>query len=84
MSRPDYEVWLGPGRATHTVTSFSAAKEILRRDFEFHGRVFLSEEYNTDQGVGWAAYPSALLRWEGGTNNDATIERIDRVSEEEE
>jgi len=61
MSRPlGYEIWLGEGRGTLLSSSLEGAKAILRRHFK--GPIFLSDEYRTDQGVGWAAYPSAKAR----------------------
>lgn len=60
MSRPSYEIWLGEGRGTLLSSSFEGAKGILRRHFQ--GPVFLSDEYDTDMGVGWIAFPSAIER----------------------
>jgi len=60
MSRPVYEVWLGEGRGTRNASSFKAAKAILRKDFG--GRVFLSDWYRIDEGVGWTVYASLRER----------------------
>jgi len=60
MKRTQYEVWLGEGRGMFIVFSLKEAKAILRRHFK--GPVFLSDEYDTDMGVGWIAFPSAIER----------------------
>jgi len=79
MSRPVYEVWLGEGRGTRNASSLKAAKAILRKDFG--GRIFLSDWYRTDEGVGWAAYDSSKARSEDVNGFRAaytpSIERID-------
>ena len=81
MKRPVYEVWLGEARGTRNASSFKAAKAILRKSFG--GRIFLSDWYRTDNGVGWAAYDSSKAR-SGDFNGfraayTPSIERIEKV-----
>jgi len=81
MSRPHYEIWLGEGRGTLLASSFERAKGILRRHFK--GPVYLSDEYRTDDGIGWAAYSSAKHRAADSDGSRSayspSIERFDRV-----
>jgi len=76
----NYEVWLGEGRGTLLASSFERAKAILRRHFK--GPVYLSDEYRTDRGCGWAAYASAKERaddpWGWSAAKLPSIERWQR------